>query len=276
MDRRDDNLNPAASEFEDAVVRRRLQQAVHSESAPAGLRRRVRADLDRRDSGRRTALLGIAAAAAVLISGWATSLHLTGFPPHEFIRHEIHIASLARSLDPLLAAGLGDHIHCAFYRSFPERRPSPALVLQELGEGWAASKGRSSTEAASITAGSSRNPRSARWSLSCPETPTTSTSSGNPERRAMLLRWEATPPMTELGRGFDGLTGTNGGGWIKMGNRGGFRRSRRRDRRETASSNPMSQHPASASRARCRKTRTPARRRAPSFDFGRSDAKRFF
>ncbi len=134
MDR--DNLNE--HEFEDAAVRRRLRDAVRGVETPSDLKRRVQARLDAADRRRRRAWIGAATAAAMLLAGWSAALRFTGFAPHQLLAHEIFIASVARGLDPLLSSTLGDHIHCAFYRSFPPAQPSRDLVVKELGEEWVA------------------------------------------------------------------------------------------------------------------------------------------
>ena len=119
------------------AARRRVRAAVRGIEAPADLEQRIRSRLDAADRGRRR-MWHAAAAASLLIAGWALSLRLTGFMPHELLAQEIYIARVVRGLSPLWTAGVGDHIHCAFYRSFPAERPSRGLVVEELGEEWTA------------------------------------------------------------------------------------------------------------------------------------------
>ena len=119
------------------AVRRRVRASVRGIEAPEGLEGRVRSRLDAADRSRRR-MWYAAVAASVLVAGCALSLRLTGFMPHQLLAQEIYIAQVVRGLSPLWTAGVGDHIHCAFYRTFPPEGPSRRLVVEELGEEWAA------------------------------------------------------------------------------------------------------------------------------------------
>ena len=115
--------------------RDRLAAAARAEPVPDGLAERVRMQLDGEPAGapRRRLLLAAAVAAAVVTTGgWASSLQLTGIAPHEFLMAEIEIRRLTERVSHIAGVGLGDHVHCAVYRRYPERHLTFKQAASEL------------------------------------------------------------------------------------------------------------------------------------------------
>lgn len=120
-------------------LRGQLRRAVTAAPAPEGLRDRVRAAIDQGGANRirRTWMLATAASLGILAAGWAASLGLTGYTPIEYIAHEIYIRELCREVSQVARLGLGDHVHCAYFRQFGAAEQSAAKTLEELGPSWA-------------------------------------------------------------------------------------------------------------------------------------------
>jgi len=115
----------------------RLRSAVKSEPVPPFLEARIRSRLRAERPGRRRIIRlvpGIAAAAmlgGVLIAYQLGHLRLT------VNSQESYYTSLSTQVAGLMRVGLGDHIHCAYFRKFPANAPSPQEFVSKLGPEYA-------------------------------------------------------------------------------------------------------------------------------------------
>ena len=82
-------------------------------------------------------MLYAAACLGFLVAGWAICMQLTGYSPAEHIAHELYIRELYREVSDVARLGLGDHVHCAYFRRFENVEQSPEKTLEELGPSWA-------------------------------------------------------------------------------------------------------------------------------------------
>lgn len=114
-------------------TRAAVRSAVESQAVPPGLSDRVRAA----SGGRKTSLpvrwLAAAAAAVILIAGFAVSKRITGAYPHQLAYQQVRIHRLARQVPALFGPPIADHVHCALYRAYPDEPPPAELTVQELG-----------------------------------------------------------------------------------------------------------------------------------------------
>jgi mycothiol system anti-sigma-R factor len=106
-----------------ARVKRLLQRAVLSESAPDGLREGIQKKI-RSTPRRNNWMLAVAAAVVLALGGW-------GIWQSRFF----HAAPDAAAA--LLEIGVGDHVHCALDSGFAERRFTAAQMDEKLGPEYA-------------------------------------------------------------------------------------------------------------------------------------------
>jgi hypothetical protein len=117
----------------------RLKAAVHRQYVPSDLQMRVRGRLDGRTRGRwwqmqRTQWAVSAAASLAIAFALWTTYRRTHMPAISD-RHgqEIYIQKISARLSPVLRLGLGDHVHCAIFRKYPDNAPTAAQMLSDLG-----------------------------------------------------------------------------------------------------------------------------------------------
>lgn len=112
-------------------MRLRLRQAVHNAVVPASLEFRVREQM--RQKAAWWTPMRVWAAAAVLVLGiFSGVLYRAGLLPGLGER-EHFISQVTSRVPSLLRIGLGDHIHCAFFRNFPKTPPPVAELRHSLG-----------------------------------------------------------------------------------------------------------------------------------------------
>lgn len=120
-----------------AQLRNRLKAAVRSEAPSPGLEYRIRQQI--RETERRTPtpwywnrmMLRVAAMAAVCFGVWIA--YQIGQIRIETASQEIVIRAMKLRVAGIFGVGLGDHLHCAWYRKFPKQPPSYDELLQKMG-----------------------------------------------------------------------------------------------------------------------------------------------
>jgi hypothetical protein len=111
----------------------RLQAAVRAVEAPPYLETRIRARIRETEPRRRWhagwAMAGVAAAA---VFGLTVAYQLGNL---RFTRgaQESYIVKVSNQAATLMRVGLGDHIHCAFFRKFPKNPPTTEQFVEKLG-----------------------------------------------------------------------------------------------------------------------------------------------
>jgi hypothetical protein len=111
----------------------RLKSAVKSAEVPPFLEARIRQHVQAESQPRkRWAVLAPAAAVAGL-----ALVGLLGYQIEKLRQtaeqQESFIATVSARVSTLMRVGLGDHIHCAFFRKFPAEAPAKEEVESELG-----------------------------------------------------------------------------------------------------------------------------------------------
>lgn len=109
----------------------RLKAAVHSVDTPpfldAVIRQRIRqAEIRQRRGWKLLAATGVAAALVV-------GTYQLGTLRHTAVDQESFIATVSTKVATLMRVGLGDHLHCAFFRRFPEQAPAVEELESKLG-----------------------------------------------------------------------------------------------------------------------------------------------
>lgn len=119
---------------ETAKLRARLQRAVRSQAAPpfleAGIRHAVRSRRSEAVWGRLLAP-ALAMAAAVVLGG--TIAYQSGYLRWSAGSQESYIASVSSQVATLMRVGLGDHLHCAVFRKYPQDPPPVEELAAKLG-----------------------------------------------------------------------------------------------------------------------------------------------
>jgi hypothetical protein len=122
--------------LEDIRLREQLQRAVRSQEAPPYLEARIRASLaaSRTQGGAswwspRWAALGLAAAGlmGVAIAYQLGHLRLTT------ASQEDYVTSLSHGVATIMRVGLGDHLHCSYFRKYPQNPPKMEEFVAKLG-----------------------------------------------------------------------------------------------------------------------------------------------
>ncbi len=114
-------------------LRDRLRAAVRGVETPENLERRVQAAIRPR-AGRmisRPWMMALAACFAIAfgvnVAYQFGSLRFTAQGQNDYI------SSISFKVPPVIAIGLQDHVHCAFYRKYPKEPPSNQSLLEKLG-----------------------------------------------------------------------------------------------------------------------------------------------
>jgi len=118
-------------------MRAQLKPAVQSVPTPPYLEAKVRASLREPQPARRWWAPAAAAAAVTVLSvGAITGYHFGHFrltPGSQ----ESYIASVSGDIGTLMRVGLGDHVHCAVFRKYPQNPPSPEEMASAIGPDFA-------------------------------------------------------------------------------------------------------------------------------------------
>ncbi len=120
---------------EDTRLREQLRQAVRAEEAPPYLEARIEAHIRSAGSGtlawKRRHWAAIAAVlmavGIVMVSDRLGYLRLTGPSQAEYV------AAISNRVASIMRVGLTDHLHCAFFHSYPKNPPAVERFVQDLG-----------------------------------------------------------------------------------------------------------------------------------------------
>lgn len=115
---------------EDLRLKEQLRRAVRSEEVPPYLETRILANI-RTASSRRPHWMIAAVAAAGLLG--VTVAYEIGYLRITAASQEAYITSLSGRVASVLRAGLGDHLHCAYFRKFPKTPPPMQEFAAMLG-----------------------------------------------------------------------------------------------------------------------------------------------
>lgn len=114
-------------------MREQLQRAVRGTEVPPYLAARVRAQIDGHRKPRlwNSKVAWVAATAAVILGlGVAYQIRYLRSTVED---QQSYIASMSSQVAALMRIGLGDHIHCAFFRKYPQNPPSTEQFVQSMG-----------------------------------------------------------------------------------------------------------------------------------------------
>lgn len=122
----------------DEQLTSRLRQAVHAEPVPPFLEARVRAHLaaDGRRPLRWWTKWSAAGAALAVIAAAGISYEL-GHLRFTEASQESYVVKVTHQVATIMRAGLGDHVHCAYFRKFPTQPPPVAEFVRHLGPKYA-------------------------------------------------------------------------------------------------------------------------------------------
>jgi hypothetical protein len=113
----------------------RLKNAVHSVEVPpfldASIRRRIRS-MAAEQPHRRWTVFAAASTLAALSVGLGIAYQM-GHLRVTSGAQESYIVSLSTKVATLMRVGLGDHLHCAFFRKFPQEAPAVETMESKLG-----------------------------------------------------------------------------------------------------------------------------------------------
>ena len=117
-------------------LRRHLKDAVSGDIASPYLQTRILANVRDQDrsrgwSGWRRQFAGVAAALAVCL-GTVIAYQL-GHLRFTAQTQENYISAISQRVLPIVRVGLGDHVHCAVYRKYPQNPPPASKMVDDLG-----------------------------------------------------------------------------------------------------------------------------------------------
>jgi hypothetical protein len=119
---------------EDLRLREQLQRAVRSQDVPPYLEARIRANLQPGPAARPFwNRQWAAAAAALIVMAGGTAAYRLGHLRLTAASQDAYIASVSNRVATLMRAGLGDHIHCAYFRKFPKTPPPMEEFVRKMG-----------------------------------------------------------------------------------------------------------------------------------------------
>ena len=122
----------------EATLRERLQAAVRAEPVPPFLEARIRARLQEDGSGLRrrprwfTNWAWAGAVALVLVAGAAVIYEL-GHLRFTEASHDSYIAQVSHQVATIMRVGLGNHLHCAYFRKYPKTPPPMEVFVRMMG-----------------------------------------------------------------------------------------------------------------------------------------------
>ncbi len=123
---------------EETRLRELLQRAVRNEEVPPYLEARIRAHITSAPSRNFDWKHQFAAIAAALliIAGGAVAYQL-GHLRLTASSQASYITMVSNNVAAIMRVGLGDHIHCAFFRKFPKNPPAMEEFIAKLGPDYA-------------------------------------------------------------------------------------------------------------------------------------------
>jgi len=120
-------------EQENAALRAQLQRAMKGVDAPPYLAARIRANIaqPQRSYGWLPKLSAVAAMLMACV-GLGVAYHL-GHLRFSAASQNEYIASVSNSIPTLMRIGLGDHLHCSYFRKFRTEVPAVEELAKEMG-----------------------------------------------------------------------------------------------------------------------------------------------
>jgi hypothetical protein len=117
-------------------LRKRLKAAVSIDTAPSYLQTRILANVRYQDHSRgwsawRPQFAGVAAVVALCL-GTVIAYQL-GHLRFTAQTQENYISAISQRVLPIIRVGLGDHVHCAVYRKYPQNPPPASKMVDDLG-----------------------------------------------------------------------------------------------------------------------------------------------
>ena len=117
-----------------------LKRAMNSQPVPAHLETKVRASIRSLEPHKKPRILGnwmfagigTAALAAVALFTFYSLNH------NSVQRTDAYVAKLRLQVSKVMGVGLGDHVHCAYFRKYPTTPPTVAKMQTDLGPEYAA------------------------------------------------------------------------------------------------------------------------------------------
>ena len=115
-------------------INKRLKAAVNSVEVPPFLEAKIRRQIQDHAASprRRWTALAIASIAATLVIAAGVTYQL-GQIRQTSGDQESFIATMSTKVATLMRVGLGDHLHCAFFRKFPAEAPAVEEMESKLG-----------------------------------------------------------------------------------------------------------------------------------------------
>jgi Putative zinc-finger len=133
-----------SGEFESRLkLKESLKTAVGRSPVPPFLEARVRESLRVKKGNRRPLWIWVPAfgvAAALAFAVWTGWLGMRNNHPWEMARvdQERFIDTLYGQVGEVMRVGLGDHVHCTYFRKFPKNLPSAEELVTKIGPQYAA------------------------------------------------------------------------------------------------------------------------------------------
>ncbi len=116
-------------------INKRLKAAVDSVEVPPFLEAQIRRQIQDQAAApprRRWTALAVASVAAALVIGAGVTYQL-GQIRQTSADQESFIVTMSSKVATLMRVGLGDHLHCAFFRKFPAEAPAVEEMESKLG-----------------------------------------------------------------------------------------------------------------------------------------------
>jgi hypothetical protein len=121
-------------------MRNALKRAMDSQPVPAHLEGKIRATIRSGEDDRRSRFSWNWMFAGFGTAGLAAVALFTFFSlnRHYVQRTDEYVAKLRLQVSKVMGVGLGDHVHCAYFRKYPEPPPPVEKMQRELGPEYAA------------------------------------------------------------------------------------------------------------------------------------------
>jgi anti-sigma factor (TIGR02949 family) len=119
--------------------RERLRSAVRSISASPELRDRITRTIRSTPAAQRLPMywtMSIAAAVTLAMLGGVVAYEL-GHLRMTTVSQDSYIATISRRVGDVMSVGLRDHVHCAVFRKYPTKGPSPEQIARDMGQDYA-------------------------------------------------------------------------------------------------------------------------------------------
>lgn len=130
------HCSPCSEEFETRKgIRGHLRLAAHAVPTPAYLEARIRNRIQgsQSSSHRGNWFMAAAVMAMVVVSVGLSLAYRSGHLRLTKDSKESYIAAASSQVPTLMRVGLGDHIHCAVFRKYPQNPPSMEQFAKQLG-----------------------------------------------------------------------------------------------------------------------------------------------